>query len=171
MSTAAATTNLTGRWAVDPDATQIGFRTTAWLGLMKVRGSITAKNGIVVVDDSGAASGRIAVDATTIDTGNAKRDAHLNRADFFDTTKWPEATFTVDRITDADEAPRVEGELVIRDVPIRLDSPIVVRPAGDARVVEATVVVDHHAAGLPFRKPIVIHREATVTVSLTLVPA
>jgi polyisoprenoid-binding protein YceI len=171
MSNPTAASSLAGRWAIEPAASDITFNTSGLLGLMKVNGRISAKNGIMSIDSEGLGGGRFSFDVTTIDTGIKKRDAHLNRADFFDTATWPEATFSIDEITATDGKATVRGELVIRDKAIPVHVPITVAGAGENRVVEATVPVDHHAAGLPFRKPVMISGKATVNVRLTLTPA
>jgi polyisoprenoid-binding protein YceI len=56
------------------------------------------------------------VDATSIDTGIEKRDAHLRSADFFETNKYPNIKFEMTKYTaDGDEGV-MEGDLTIKDV-------------------------------------------------------
>jgi polyisoprenoid-binding protein YceI len=57
------------------------------------------------------------VDASSIDTGVADRDAHLKSPDFFDVTSFPEITFRSKGVEkQSDEAFRVTGDLSIRGV-------------------------------------------------------
>lgn len=50
------------------------------------------------------------IDASSIDTGDAKRDAHLRGEDFFDVAKFPAITFTGSELTDVN-ADRTKGKL------------------------------------------------------------
>jgi polyisoprenoid-binding protein YceI len=66
------------------------------------------------------------IDVASIDTDEAKRDAHLKNEDFFDVAKYPKITFTGSKLTDvnADRTKgKLEGKLTIKDVskPVVLD--------------------------------------------------
>lgn len=50
------------------------------------------------------------VKVASIDTGDAKRDAHLRNEDFFDVAKFPTITFTGEKLTDVN-ADRTKGKL------------------------------------------------------------
>ena len=57
------------------------------------------------------------IDAASLDTGVADRDAHLRSADFFDVERFPELRFHSKRIEKLDDGRyRVVGDLTIRDV-------------------------------------------------------
>ncbi|MFF8725830.1 YceI family protein [Streptomyces sp. NPDC015171] len=107
----------TGLWQLDPTATTVGLRHRTFWGLVAVKGTFTGVGGSGEVRADGSAAGTVTLDAASLDTKNAKRDAHLRSADFLDTDHHPEITFAVrgaDRL-DGDEV-RVAGQLTVRGV-------------------------------------------------------
>lgn len=59
----------------------------------------------------------IEIDATSLKTGEDKRDAHLNTADFLDTTKFPKITVDIDKVKKkADKTFTAEATVKFRDV-------------------------------------------------------
>ena len=66
------------------------------------------------------------IDVASIDTDEAKRDAHLKNEDFFDVARFPKITVTVSNLTDVNAERtkgKLEGKLTIKDVskPVVLD--------------------------------------------------
>lgn len=61
-----------------------------------------------------------AVEITSVDTANPKRDAHLNAPDMFDSAKYPTMQFKMTKY----EAGKIYGDLTIRETtkPVVLDS-------------------------------------------------
>ena len=75
-----------GTWSLDPSHTSVGF-SVRHLGLSKVRGRFSSFTGdVVVAEDPSQSSVQVAVDVTSIDTRDDKRDEHLRTNDFFDAT-------------------------------------------------------------------------------------
>jgi polyisoprenoid-binding protein YceI len=73
---------------------------------------VTAPDG-----DFGRASLDVVIDAASIDTGVADRDAHLRSADFFDVERYPEITFKSSEVSRAaSDRLRVAGALTIKGV-------------------------------------------------------
>jgi polyisoprenoid-binding protein YceI len=64
-------------------------------GLAKVKGSFAALRGGGTVGQNGEVSGSLVIDAASVNTGQAKRDAHLRTADFFDVEKYPTFEYAV----------------------------------------------------------------------------
>jgi polyisoprenoid-binding protein YceI len=87
-----ALSELTGAWNLDPERTTIQFTTKA-LWITTVNGTLRATEGSGTVEADGGVSGRIVIDAASIDTNNKRRDQHLRTADFFDVTNYPTMTF------------------------------------------------------------------------------
>lgn len=59
----------------------------------------------------------IEIDATSLKTDSAKRDAHLNTPDFLDTTKFPKITVDIDKVKKkADKTFTAEATVKFRDV-------------------------------------------------------
>jgi polyisoprenoid-binding protein YceI len=82
-----------GNWKLDPARTSIEFHTKA-MWVLKVKGSFKAIEGGAAVSEDGAVSGSLVLDAASVNTGNAKRDAHLRTADFFEVEKYPTIVFS-----------------------------------------------------------------------------
>jgi polyisoprenoid-binding protein YceI len=67
--------------------------------------------------DFGHGSLDVVIDASSIDTGVADRDAHLRSADFFDVERYPEITFKSTGVTQTGtDRLRVDGALTIKGV-------------------------------------------------------
>lgn len=81
-----------GSWVIDPVRSSIRF-TIRNVGIFTVRGCFTQFEATVVVGDDGGAAIDAVVYLDSIDTGIAKRDAHLKSADFFDVDHRPMLTF------------------------------------------------------------------------------
>ena len=101
----------------DKAHTELGFKVRHFVS--KVGGRFTKFDGAIDIDRANPAASTVSlkIDATSIDTGNANRDKHLNTADFFDTAKFPEITFTSTKIAaKATNVYEVTGDLTIRGV-------------------------------------------------------
>lgn len=107
----------TTQWNIDSSHSGVHF-SVRHMVVSKVRGRFAKYTGAVHLDDDLATSRvEVAIDATSIDTGTADRDAHLRSADFFDAEKFPSITFRSTRVERKDhETFRVFGHLTIRDV-------------------------------------------------------
>jgi len=108
----------TERWEIDSSHSGIHF-SVRHLVIAKVRGQFGRWTGTVVVPegDFRRASVEVVIDAASIETGVADRDAHLKSPDFFDAAQYPEIVFKTIRVEPkgADEM-RVVGNLTIKDV-------------------------------------------------------
>jgi polyisoprenoid-binding protein YceI len=84
-------------FTLDPQATTIEFGFGATLH--SVEGSLRAKEGKIDFDpETGQASGRIVLDATSAKTGNSRRDAKMH-VKILESPKYPEMIYTVERIS------------------------------------------------------------------------
>src|SRR4051794_31114076 len=86
--------DLTGTYALDPTQTRIGFLARHAMVTM-VRGSFNEFEGTGTVDGDNPADStvRVTIDAASIDTRNAQRDAHLRSNDFLALEQYPQITF------------------------------------------------------------------------------
>lgn len=113
----AASSALT-HWAIDPSHTTLGF-SLAHLVIARVRGEFGKVSGLLALDEVDPARSSIeaTVDVASINTRDDARDAHLRSADFFDTARFPTATFKSTHITRAREGVfTVDGELSLHGV-------------------------------------------------------
>ena len=84
-----------GRWALDPAASRVEFHVKHFWGVITVHGSFSRVTGEGVVGADGTATGRLTIDAASLDTRNKARDKHLRSADFFDVERHPEVVVAV----------------------------------------------------------------------------
>jgi len=113
------------RWEIDSGHSGVHF-SVRHMVVAKVRGKFTRWSGAVVAEDGDEASASVdvVIDASSIDTGVADRDAHLKSPDFLDVAHCPEITFKAERSERlAPERLWVSGVLTIRGVgrPVVLD--------------------------------------------------
>lgn len=111
-------------WTIDPRHSGVNFSVRNFF--TPVEGSFKVQQGTVKFDPANPASGSIeaVIAVTSVNTQDPDRDAHLNRADFFLTEKFPTAKFTSTQWTPAGENKfKVAGELTIKEVtkPVTLD--------------------------------------------------
>jgi polyisoprenoid-binding protein YceI len=92
--------------------------TVRHLVISKVKGRFTRFNGDFHLDDKDItkSSLKVTIEADSIDTNDAKRDAHLRSADFFDVEKFPILTFAGTGFERAGAGYRVTGDLTIHGV-------------------------------------------------------
>ncbi len=104
-------------WKLDTSHTNIGF-TVPHLVISTVEGRFREASATVKLDDADLTKSAVSVDinAASVDTGDAKRDAHLKDADFFDVAKHPKIRFVSTKIAKAGKAYKLTGDLTIRDV-------------------------------------------------------
>jgi len=107
----------TNRWDIDVGHSAIHF----WVRHMvisKVHGRFARWSGTIQLDpqDLSRSSVAVRIDAASIDTQVADRDAHLRSADFLDVEKHPELTFTSRKVEGAGGALRITGDLALHGV-------------------------------------------------------
>lgn len=66
----------------------------------------------------------VTIDTGSLDTNHAERDKHLRSADFLNSSKYPQATFTSTEIKKEGERYKVTGDLTLNGVtkPVTLDA-------------------------------------------------
>jgi polyisoprenoid-binding protein YceI len=102
----------TGTWTIDPSWSALEFEVRK-LGLVTIKGRVPGFSG-TIHGAEGTING--VVDATSITTFDADRDAHLQSPEFFDTQRYPELTFASTSVElDGDELV-VSGDLTIKGV-------------------------------------------------------
>ena len=108
----------TQTWNIDTTHSGVNF-SVRHMVIAKVRGRFTRFSGTLTGDASDLTKATLVaeVDADSIDTNMADRDAHLRSPDFFDATSFPKLTFASTRIERAGEGQyKAHGDLSIRGV-------------------------------------------------------
>ncbi|HEY0475044.1 MAG TPA: YceI family protein [Kribbella sp.] len=116
---------LTGDYTIDPAHSRMGFVARHAM-VAKVRGSFDEFEGTLHIDGEHPenSSGRVTIQAKSIDTRNSQRDDHLRSNDFLAMDEYPEITFVSTSVEPTgDNTFKVTGDLTIRGVtkPVTLD--------------------------------------------------
>src|SRR6476619_3388911 len=115
MTTTVTTPILTaGTWTADTVHSDVAFK-VRHMAVGKAKGTFDLKSATLVVDENGAHSVTAEIDATSVDTKQEQRDAHVRSADFLDVENHPELTFVSKSVKDVDgEEFVLVGDLSIR---------------------------------------------------------
>lgn len=146
-----------GTWSIDPSWSSLEFEVRK-LGLVTVKGRVPGFSGTAVGGANGSIVGT--VDATSITTFDADRDAHIQAPDFFDTQRYPELSFASTSVDTVDGEVVVTGELTIKGTtkPVELRGELVGPandPWGNERIgLELTGTVDRTDFGLEWNAPL-----------------
>jgi polyisoprenoid-binding protein YceI len=111
-------------YKLDPPHSQVNFSIRHFVS--RVQGRFNTVSGEITLDKDNMAASKVTaeIDATSIDTGNEKRDGHLKSDDFFKTEKNPKITFISTSVTSsAKDKLTVSGNLTMAGVtkPVVLD--------------------------------------------------
>ena len=104
-------------YAIDPQHSQVDFG-IKHMGISTVHGRFAIKDGQIDLDPANVTGSSVmaTIDVTSVDTGESARDGHLRSPDFFDTAKFPSATFKSTKITKTGEGYDVIGDLSLHGV-------------------------------------------------------
>ena len=105
-------------YQLDPSHTYPSFAADHFGGLSVWRGKFTKSSGTVMLDlQKKTGSVDLTIEPGSIDTGNAELNEHLQTPAFFDTTKYPKATYKGTQIKfDGDKPVEVIGTLTLHGV-------------------------------------------------------
>lgn len=122
---AATVTTAADTYTMDRSHSNVGFRIRHLVS--NVTGRFTDFSGTIQLDAADPAKSSVAftIKATSIDTAEPKRDAHLKSPDFFDVEKFPELTFTSTKIAKgAGSAYQVTGNFTMHGVTKEITIPV-----------------------------------------------
>jgi polyisoprenoid-binding protein YceI len=155
--TSAQVSRQTSTWQIDPVHSVAEFKVKHMM-IANVRGHFSKISGVVTLDESELAKSTVeaAIDASSIDTRDAQRDAHLKSVDFLDVENHPWLTFTstgVSTVRPGELA--VEGDLTIRGMTRRVSfdvegpTPPTKDPWGNTRIaISASTKINRKDFGL-----------------------
>ncbi len=96
------------------------------LGYSWLYGTFKDFDGGFTFDEANPSADKVTVtiDTGSLDTNHAERDKHLRSADFLNSSKYPQATFTSTEIKKEGERYKVTGDLTLNGVtkPVTLDA-------------------------------------------------
>ena len=175
----------TTTWNIDPVHSVAEFKVKHMM-ISNVKGQFAKVAGSLTLNESNLANSRVevSIDASSIETRDAQRDAHLKSPDFFDVAKFPTLSFkstSVRVVRDGELA--VEGDLTIRDVTRKVvfnvegPTPPAKDPWGNTRVaVSASTKINRKDFGLSWNAAletggILVGDEVTINLEVQFVKA
>jgi polyisoprenoid-binding protein YceI len=185
MNTTATSPASTATWNIDPAHSSAEFKVKHMM-ISHVKGHFAKVTGSLTLDESNLANSRVdaLIEAGSLETRDAQRDAHLKGADFFDVEKFPTLSFKSTRISlvrDGELA--VEGDLTVRDNTSKVvfsvegPTPPAKDPWGNTRVgVSATTKISRKDFGLTWNAALesggfLVGDEVTITLDVQFVKA
>jgi polyisoprenoid-binding protein YceI len=175
----------TTTWNLDPVHSVAEFKVKHMM-ISNVKGQFTGLSGILTLDGEDISRSKIeaSIDAASINTREAQRDAHLKSPDFFDVEKFPTLSFRSTQVRrNGDGELVVEGELTIhgvtRSVEFAVEGPTqpAKDPWGNTRVgLSAITRINRKDYGLTWNAAletggILVGDEVTITLDIQFVKA
>ena len=184
-TTLTAPQNTTTTWNLDPVHSVAEFKVKHMM-ISNVKGQFTGITGVLTLDENDLAGSRVeaTIDASTINTREAQRDAHLKSADFFDVEQFPTLSFRSTQVKrTGDDELAVTGDLTIhgvtRQVTFQVEGPTAAGkdPWGNTRIgLSATTKINRRDFGLTWNAAletggILVGEDVTITLDLEFVKA
>ena len=183
MSAVAIPEVKTTTWNIDPVHSAAQFKVKHMM-ISNVKGEFTSVKGSLEFDPQNIENSHVQaeIDATTINTREPQRDAHLKSADFFDVEKFPTLSFRSTKVSrNGDGELSVAGELTIhgitRPVTFVLEGPSEATkdPWGNTRIgLSATTKINRKDFGLTWNAAletggILVGEDVTITLDVQFV--
>ncbi len=185
MTTLASPEVAVSTWNIDPAHSIAEFKVKHMM-ISNVKGHFSKISGVLTLNESDLAHSRVEafIDAGSIDTRDAQRDAHLRSADFLDVEKFPTLTLKSGRINVLrDGELSVEGDLTIHGVTRKVifdvegPTPPTKDPWGNTRVaVSAGTKINRKDFGLTWNAAletggILVGEEVTISLDIEFIKA
>jgi polyisoprenoid-binding protein YceI len=185
MSTVATPLIATSTWNIDPVHSVAEFKVSHMM-ISNVKGQFGTFTGVLSLDETDVTKSRVeaSIEAASINTRDAQRDAHLKSADFFDVEKFPTLSFESTRISRTGPGElAVAGDLTIRGVTrnvvfkVEGPTPPARDPWGNTRLgLSATTRINRKDFGLTWNAAletggVLVGNEVTITLDVQFVKA
>ena len=172
-------------WNIDPAHSVAEFKVKHMM-IANVKGHFSKITGVLTHDESNVANSsvEVSIEAASIETRDAQRDAHLKSADFFDVEKHPFLSFKSNAIKQVHDGElSVEGVMTIRGVTRKVTfdvegpTPPAKDPWGNTRIaVSATTKINRKDFGLTWNTAletggILVGDEVTISLDVEFVKA
>lgn len=149
VALAAAYPAFAAEWQPDYQASSLTFSATQRGD--PFQGAFGDFQADIVFDPADPSSGSlsVAVDVTSIDTGDERRDGTLAGEAWFDFDAYTTATYVADSFRhEGGETYVAEGELTIRDITMAIDLPFTLTIEGDRAIADGGVTLQRLEYGL-----------------------
>ena len=159
-----------GSWVIDPAGSSATFASKTFWGLATVRGTFGAVSGSGTVSEDGTVTGELLLDATKLNSKNAKRDTHLRSPDFFHADKHPHVVIRVESARRDGDGLAGTGtiEAAGQSVPLTFTGHVD-SADGEAVVLTASAQVDRHTLGMHWNQMGMLTGLSTGTVTARFV--
>ena len=110
--------------SIDSENSIVSFSVSN-MGFNTVKGTFKGMKGTVNfdLDNLSTSSFEVCIDASTIHTGNTKRDKHLKNEDFFEVDKYPSICFKSTQVTKTNSGYQAIGILSMHGISKRVEIP------------------------------------------------
>ena len=171
-------------WNIDPVHSHAEFKVRHMM-ISNVKGEFKGVAGTLKLNDTDPTKSgvEVSVNAATVHTGDAQRDAHLKSADFLDVEKFPTLTFKSNRVSKNGGVLKVAGDLTIhgvtRNVTFEVEEPSAPAkdPWGNTRIgIAATTRINRKDFGLTWNTAletggILVGDDVTITLDIQFIKA
>jgi polyisoprenoid-binding protein YceI len=151
----------TSTWTIDPAHSEVDF-TIKHMSLSNVHGRFGILSGGIVLNEADITKStvQVTIEAGTVDTGVAMRDADLKSPNFFNVASFPTATFSSTSVTRNGSNLTISGNLtlhgVTRPVVLNVEGPSGPLPGMDHKPhsgYSATTTISRTAFGIGTKYP------------------
>jgi|SRR5579862_3451134 len=185
MATVAVPQTSTTTWNLDPAHSSAEFKVKHMM-ISNVKGHFAKLSGALSLDQAGLPGSRVeaTIDASSLETRDPQRDAHLKSPDFFDVQKFPTLAFKSTQVSVVGDGElAVEGDLTIHGVTRKVTfsvegpTPPSKDPWSNTRVgVSATTKINRKDFGLTWNATletggILVGDEVTITLDVQFIKA
>jgi polyisoprenoid-binding protein YceI len=139
-----------GTWRLDPSRTEVTFHSPTFWGFAHVEGTFKDVEGSAEAAAEGNVTGRLAIAATSVNTGIGRRDTHLRSPDFFDVQRFPVIEVSVESVEVSGPSwVTLSVRLAVKDHEQELDLPVHVRDLRGGEVqLQTTTTLNRQAFGV-----------------------
>jgi polyisoprenoid-binding protein YceI len=151
-----------GTWRLDPARSKVEFHARNFYGLLTVHGQFESYDGTVDLGREPAV--QLTIEAASLTTNNAKRDAHLRSPDFFDVDHHPQVRFVSTSATLQGETLKLHGRLHAAGKQVPIDLEATLRRVDDELEIETTTQVDQRQLGMTWSPLGMLRQPSTLSV-------
>lgn len=185
MSTLAIPQTSTITWNIDPAHATAEFKVRHMM-ISHVKGHFGKISGKLMLDEAELTNSKVeaVIDATSLETRDSQRDAHLKSEDFLDVEKFPNLSFNSTRVSSAGDGElSVEGDLTIHGVTrkvifsVEWPTPPTKDPWGNTRIaISATTKINRKNFGLTWNAAletggVLVGDEVAITLDVEFIKA
>ncbi len=174
----------TSTWKVDKAHSAAEFKVKHMM-ISNVKGHFSGIDGVLDLNEDDVTRSYVeaTIDAASITTREAQRDAHLKSPDFFDVEKFPTLAFKSTEVNRSDDDLNVKGDLTIHGVTrsvvftVEGPTPAAKDPWGNTRVaLTATTKINRKDFGLTWNAVletggILVGDDVTITLDVQFIKA